>query len=469
MKKIFLFVAIAALVSGIAMAQEPDLELIAKMREIKADSMSTMLGKVYGTQAAMTHTTANARHTYLKAFNEALSLAQQDDEHYREGMNTGEQYYRNAEGMNKRLDINMSRKAFVQAFLARFNDTTATKPINEEMRSINEEAKRLIDDITKLKKDSVAALAQAALIDLKADSLSQNMGHFFGAQMQNMANNKKMTDAQKQRFMEGFNSAVNIDETNKPLLDGKMLANDLINFERNIKKQMGLDINKGAFVSAVTTILNNPAVPTDDDFKAIDTEAQAYMRATQAFSKENSPEALTQKGLGKRYIENQLEKDPKFIQAPSGLVYKILNPGNGKKFAATDKIKVMYKGTHVDGTTFDESKQPVSFSPSQVVPGFKEALLMMSPGAKMIAILPYNLAYGERGAGQNIKPFETLVFEIETLGIDNTEPAAKPAATTKQAKTPEAKEQGTKTNAKMSAKKTTGKKATGKKATKKRK
>ena len=196
------------------------------------------------------------------------------------------------------------------------------------------------------------------------------------------------------------------------------------------------------------------------------------MKETQTFAKENSPEALTQKGLGKKYIESQLEKDPQFIQAPSGLVYKMLNPGNGKKFNETDKIKVMYKGTHVDGTTFDESKEPISFAPNQVVPGFKEALLMMSPGAKMIAILPYNLAYGERGAGQSIKPFETLVFEIETLGIDDSAPAAKPAtqaATKAAAKTPAAKEEKAATGTQKSTKKAAGKKSSGKKASKKRK
>ena len=87
----------------------------------------------------------------------------------------------------------------------------------------------------------------------------------------------------------------------------------------------------------------------------------------------------------------------------------------------------MYKGTHVDGNTFDQSKEPIAFAPNQVVPGFREALLMMRPGAKMIAVLPYNLAYGDRGAGGAIKPYETLVFEIETLGLEETKPEEKGA------------------------------------------
>ena len=465
MKKIFLILAIAALSSSFAIAQEPDLAMIAKMREIKTDSLSLMLGKVYGTQAAMKHTTAEARQSYLKAFNEALSTEQQD-ENYNEGVNLAEQFYRNAEGVNNKLGITMNRNLFAQTFLARFNDTTTVLNMNDEMRKINMGAKRLMEEIGELKKDSVTALVQPNLINLKVDSLSMNMGEFFGTQAQNMNKRKNLNDGQKARFLDGFNSTINIDESNTPLIDGKMLATDFMNLENNVKKQMNIKLNKETFLSTFAAVLNDPKVPTKDDFKAIDSQAQTYVREAQAYIKENSPEALTQKGLGKKYIENQMEKDPKFIQAPSGLVYKILNPGNGKKFKETDKIKVMYKGTHVDGKTFDESKEPISFAPNQVVPGFKEALLMMSPGAKMIAILPYNLAYGERGAGANIKPYETLVFEIETLGIDTE--AANKAAAKPETKTP-AKEEKATTGSQKSTKKTSGKKTTGKKTNKKRK
>ena len=136
----------------------------------------------------------------------------------------------------------------------------------------------------------------------------------------------------------------------------------------------------------------------------------------------------------------------------------------------------MYKGTHVDGKTFDESKEPITFAPSQVVPGFREALLMMRPGAKMIAVLPQDLAYGARGAGKDIKPYETLVFEIETLGLDteaaDAKPAAKPAVKNADVKAAEAKPANVKasTPADTTKKATSTKKAaTTKKAAKKSK
>lgn len=406
---------VAALSVG---AQEPDLAAIAKMRKVKIDSLSMMLGKVYATQAAMNHTTTQARATLLKAFDESVNIEKQDEQ-FKEGNSIASGYFKVAEDMKNRNGITMKRDAFAQALLKRFADTTILD-INAEVQDINTEARRLMDELKALNKDTVNKddLMHKSNVLLKSDSLSMNMGRFYGLQLLNMSKQKKLNGEQIARLLEGFNSAINIDEDNKPLVDGKMLSIDYLNIEQGIKKQLSFDLNKEVFVNAFSSVLNDPKVPTEEEFKALDKQAKAYISEVRTFAQENSPEALTQKGLGRVYVENIMEKDPGFIKAPSGLVYKIINPGNGKKFSATDKIKVMYKGTHVDGKTFDESKEPVAFAPSQVVPGFREALLMMSPGAKMIAVLPYDLAYGARGAGQSIKPFETLVFEIETLGLD---------------------------------------------------
>ena len=474
MKKI-LFLAVAMLATGLMLsAQEPDLAAIAQMRKIKSDSLSTMLGKVYATKAAMNHTGAEARTALLMAFNEALNLDKQDEQ-YQEGNSLASEFFRVAEDMKNRNGIIMNRKAYLQAFMTRYNDTTVTVAINDEVRAINTEAKQLIESLTALVKDSTAAITKADLIALKSDSLSQNMGRFYGVQLQNNVKRRNLTDEQKARLLEGFNAGINIDEGNKPLIDGRMLANDFLNMEKSIKKQLNLSLSKDLFKDAVIAVMSDPKVPTDAEFKDVDTKTQAYIRATQDFARENSAEALTQKGLGKKYIENLMEKDPAFIQAPSGLVYKITNPGNGKKFGANDKIRVMYKGTHVDGKTFDESKEPVTFAPSQVVPGFREALLMMSPGAKMTAVLPYEIAYGARGAGQSIKPFETLVFDIETLGIDEeamNKEAGKATATPSKADAKPAVKAATATPAQEKAapaKKVSMGKKTSKKASKKRK
>ncbi len=450
-------------------AQDPDLAAIAQMRKNKADSLSIMLGKSYGTQAAMNHPTAEARQVLLKAFNDALNIDNQDED-YKEGVSTAEQFYRNAEGMNKRFGINMSRELFAKSFLTRLNDTTATQDIRNEIQDLNNEASRIIKELTEIKKDSAAAIAQANLIDLKADTLSQNMGRFFGSQMQAISKKNNRSKEQMARFIDGFNSSLSFDENNKPLLDGKLLRSDFLNIQKSVKKQLELNLDKNIFAANVASVLNDPKVPTLDEFKAVDGQTQAYIQETQAFAKSTSPEALTQIGLGKKYIENLMEKDPGFIQTPSGLVYKMLVPGNGKKFSDNDKVRVMYKGTHVDGKTFDESKEPVAFAPNQVVPGFREALLMMSPGAKMIAVLPHNIAYGERGAGQAIKPYETLVFEIETLGIEGQDNVdVKKAAEEVKKDAQEAVENASKVATPSSTKKPSTKKSTSKKSSKRKK
>lgn len=420
MRKILLTIAAIALAVSGMNAQDLDLATIAQMRTNKADSLSIMMGKAYGMQNAMNHTTQAARQELLRGFNEALTLKDKDAD-YKEGNAIASEFFKVAQDMKNRTGIEMNRVAFAQSMLARYADTTITKNINEEVKEINTDARRLIEELTALHKDSAGLEANANLIAVKSDSLSRNMGHFYGMQMSAISKQKNRTEEQRMSLLKGFNDAINIDDSNKPLIDGKMMGTELLNISENIKKQLGLNFNNDLFIGAATSVLNDPKVPTNEEMQEFNEQVSSYIQATQAFAAETSPEAFAQKGLGKEYIEKLMAKDPDYLQTPSGLVYKILKPGNGKKFTETDKIKVMYKGTHVDGTTFDESKEPISFAPNQVVPGFREALLMMSPGAKMIAVLPQDLAYGARGAGKDIKPFETLVFEIETIGIDNGE------------------------------------------------
>ncbi len=114
---------------------------------------------------------------------------------------------------------------------------------------------------------------------------------------------------------------------------------------------------------------------------------------------------------------------------PSGLQYKVITEGKGDSPKATDTVSTNYKGTLLDGTEFDSSYkrgQPAKFPVNGVIKGWTEALQLMKPGAKWQLFVPADLAYGERGAGEQIGANSTLIFEVELLGI---EPAKTASAT----------------------------------------
>ncbi|MDR2010509.1 MAG: FKBP-type peptidyl-prolyl cis-trans isomerase [Bacteroidales bacterium] len=105
----------------------------------------------------------------------------------------------------------------------------------------------------------------------------------------------------------------------------------------------------------------------------------------------------------------------------SGLQYEILVEGNGPKPTINSTVKTHYKGTLLNGTVFDSSYdrgQPISFPLNGVIRGWTEALQLMPVGSKWKLYVPYNLAYGERGSGPIIGPFETLIFEVELIDIE---------------------------------------------------
>lgn len=109
------------------------------------------------------------------------------------------------------------------------------------------------------------------------------------------------------------------------------------------------------------------------------------------------------------------------VTLPSGLQYEVLTAGTGPKPKATDKVTVHYQGSLLDGTVFDSSierGQPATFGVNQVIAGWVEGLQLMPEGSKWKLFIPYDLGYGERGAGSDIGPYATLIFEVELIKIN---------------------------------------------------
>ncbi len=125
------------------------------------------------------------------------------------------------------------------------------------------------------------------------------------------------------------------------------------------------------------------------------------------------------KSKGAAFLESNAKLEGVTI-TESGLQYSVITEADGAKPKATDTVTVHYRGTLLDGTEFDSSYsrgEPATFALNQVIPGWTEGVQLMGIGNKFKFVIPYQLAYGERGAGNSIGPFETLIFEVELLEI----------------------------------------------------
>jgi len=139
--------------------------------------------------------------------------------------------------------------------------------------------------------------------------------------------------------------------------------------------------------------------------------AEQERRQEQGAKNQEEGEAFLAENKGKEGVET----------TASGLQYKILVAGTGPSPTPSDRVKVHYRGTLIDGTEFDSSfsrGEPAVFGVSQVIPGWVEALQLMKVGGKWQLFIPSDIAYGERGAGQMIGPNATLIFEVELLSIE---------------------------------------------------
>lgn len=187
---------------------------------------------------------------------------------------------------------------------------------------------------------------------------------------------------------------------------------------RQLQDLCGEDLNINDFTQAVRDLLTGNHLAID--------EIEGQQLVIEFLQRRDAERKSEQAKLGeaaKREGEEYLEKNAarsRVTVLPSGLQYEVLREGTGRKPKATDSVKCHYEGTLVDGTVFDSSRrrgEPAVFPLNGVIRGWTEGLQLMQEGAVYRFFIPYNLAYGENGAGASIPPYAALVFEVELIEV----------------------------------------------------
>ena len=191
-----------------------------------------------------------------------------------------------------------------------------------------------------------------------------------------------------------------------------------VNIGQDFKSQQ-MDIDPDALLMGLKDTLSGKELQLTEDEMA--QEVQNFQEEMQAkLIAEREEQAVKNKAEGEAFLAENAKQEG-VVVTESGLQYKVVEPGDGDSPGPADVATVHYRGTLIDGTQFDSSYdrgQPASFPVGGVIPGWTEALQLMKPGAKWQLFIPAELAYGERGAGQDIGPNATLLFDVELLSVE---------------------------------------------------
>ena len=267
--------------------------------------------------------------------------------------------------------------------------------------------------------------AQAPKANLKTDidSLSYSIGMAQTQGLKGYLTGRLDVDtAYMAEFIKGLNEGAN--KTSKK--DIAYMAG--LQIGQQISNQMMKGINQELFAGDSTKTISKDNFMAGFIAGTLEKGGVMTMEAAQEYTR-TAMETIKAKAMEEKYADNKAAGE-KFLAenktkegvktTESGLQYKVITEVKGEIPAHTCKVKVNYKGTLIDGTEFDSSykrNEPATFRANQVIKGWTEALTMMPVGSKWELYIPQELAYGSRESGQ-IKPFSTLIFEVELVGIE---------------------------------------------------
>lgn len=242
------------------------------------------------------------------------------------------------------------------------------------------------------------------------DSLSAAFGDLFGAGM-----NREMQvinpDADMQQVLKGI-EYIAVADTSSDFIAGLQMGQQILQLYKDIEERCGIPFNKNIFIQHLRDGLLSSTVLSEDELRLLQDRIEPLLDRTM----ETTPKAISNKRAGEEYMA-KLKKDKNYIFTESGIAYKVIKEGTGDYFTEADVVNILYRGRHLNGEVFDENDDgPEPFELTSVIPGISEVVQLMKPGGKVTVVIPAEQAYGAQG-NSDIEPNETLIFDIEALGI----------------------------------------------------
>lgn len=387
------------------------------------DSLNYAWGQGYGEYIHMRYLGQDSLHEAIPEFIEALERGyngkiEELSEVATIGQNIGQSIKENEKnGLANNAAWTLNEKLLFQGMINGMSEDTLVMTNEEASRYFQQQYQVYMagqedaaNENKVVRAKCVDKVAQVTLGN-KLDSLNYAFGMFQGSQIKHYILTNDSDGTQRKELIANINlglkSSIKFPQAVKM---AEQIGKDLKDHEA--EGFMGIETINYNFELIKQGMINGLS---EDTCMMTGAQANEYLQSTIDRIKYGST-----KEDGEKFLAENAKREG-VVTTESGLQYEIITLGKGAKPAATDKVKVHYEGTLIDGTVFDSSIQrgePITFGLNQVIKGWTEGVQLMPVGSKFRFYIPYDLAYGERGAGEQIPPYAALIFDVELLDIE---------------------------------------------------